>query len=610
MVAIADRLRAPWSKVTANERAYVNDSCGRLLSSAAMNAPESPGIRPIADVARELGIADDHLEAYGRFKAKVDMAAASGKPRGAGRLVLVTAINPTPAGEGKTTTSLGLVMGMRQLGKNVIACLREPSLGPVFGVKGGGTGGGKTSLHPADDINLHFTGDIHAITSANNLLSAMIDNALHFGTKLPVPSSVTEGSTVKAGEKGALDPRGITWARALDMNDRSLRNVIVGLGQRTDGYPRQERFDITAASEVMAVLALSEDLEDLRARLGRIVIGTTDTGAAATADDLGAASAMTALLRDAMKPNLVQTLEGGPAIVHAGPFANIAHGCSSVVATRLGLALGDYVVTEGGFGLDLGGEKFIDIKCRQMGVFPRLVVLVATLRALKMHGGVSVKQASEPNASALEKGLSHLDKHLDTLKELGLPAVVSINVFPNDTEEELALVEKATSARAVTSVRCEGFAKGGAGALELARVVAETADATDMSPPPAHFVYELDDSMADKIRKVARLVYGADDVVFTAKADKDIERIKKLGYQKIPVCMAKTQLSLTDDPAVFGRPRGFKITVREVRLAAGAGFAVPLTGQMMTMPGLPKEPAAYNVRIEPDGRIRGLMQND
>ncbi len=555
-----------------------------------------PRIRPIHDVARDLGLSDAHLEAYGRSKAKVDLAALEGPPRGAARLVLVTAINPTPAGEGKTTTSIGLAMGMRRLGKDVVLCLREPSLGPVFGVKGGGTGGGKASLYPADDINLHFTGDIHAITSANNLLSAMIDNALHFGEKF--------------GDKGALDPRGVTWARALDMNDRALRGVIVGLGQRADGFPRQERFDITAASEVMAVLALSEGLDDLRARLGRIIVGSTESGAAATADDLGASSAMTALLRDALKPNLVQTLEGGPAIVHTGPFGNIAHGCSSVVATKLGMRLSDYVVTEAGFGLDLGGEKFIDIKCRQMGVFPRAVVLVATLRALKVHGGAKVKASADPDPASLERGIAHLEKHVETLTSLGLPTVVAINVFPADLDEELVLVEKAMKARGARAVRCEGYARGGEGALELARAVTEVADGTDAAPPPAKFVYDLTDPLPTKISKIAKAVYGADGAVLTPKAERDVARIEKLGYGRVPVCMAKTQLSLTDDPSVQGRPHGFTITVREVRLSAGAGFAVPLTGQMMTMPGLPREPAARNVRVEPDGRIRGLMQND
>lgn len=558
------------------------------------NLPTEP--QPIADVAREIGLNPEHVETYGRGKAKIDLAALSQPASGKGRLILVSAINPTPAGEGKTTTSIGLAMGMRRLGKKVALCLREPSLGPVFGVKGGGTGGGRASLVPADDINLHFTGDIHAITSAHNLLSAMVDNACHFGMRF--------------GDKGEIDARQVTWGRALDMNDRALRNVIVGLGRKVDGVPRQERFDITAASEVMAILALASGPEDLEARLSRIVIGSSASGSPITAGDVGAASAMTALLRDALKPNLVQTAEGGPAFVHAGPFGNIAHGCNSVLATRLGTLLGDYVVTEAGFGFDLGGEKFLDIKCRQMGVFPRMLVLVATLRALKMHGGAAVKVAGEPNREALEKGLAHLEKHLETAAFFGLPALVAINAFPNDTAEELDLVAKTLSERKVRAVRCEGFARGGEGAIELAEAVSELADSTDAAPPPAKFVYEPGDLLKDKVRKVAQVVYGAKDVSFTAQADQSIKRIGELGYGQVPVCMAKTQLSLTDDPAIAGRPRDFTITVRDVRLSAGAGFAVPLTGDMMTMPGLPKEPAALKVKLLPDGRIRGLMQND
>jgi formate--tetrahydrofolate ligase len=554
------------------------------------------GPQPIADVAAELGIAQEHVEAYGRGKAKIDLAAVAQAPRGAGRLVLVSAINPTPAGEGKTTTSVGIAMGLRRLGKRVALCLREPSLGPVFGVKGGGTGGGKTTLVPADDINLHFTGDIHAITTAHNLLSAMIDNACHFGASL--------------GEKGLIDARQVTWGRALDMNDRALRNVVLGLGRKVDGVPRQDRFDITAASEIMAIVALASGWEDLEARLGRVVIGASSTGAAITASDVGASSAMTAVLRDALKPNLVQTAEGGPAIVHAGPFANIAHGCNSVLATRLGLACGDYVITEAGFGFDLGGEKFLDIKCRAMGVFPRALVLVATLRALKMHGGVKVASAGEPNAEALERGLAHLEKHLETAKFYGLPTIVAINVFPNDTADELELVARAAKSRGVQSIACEGFAKGGEGALELARAVAEVTDATDASPPPARYTYELGDSLREKVAKIATTVYGAGDVAFTANALKDEKRIADLGYASLPVCMAKTQLSLTDNPSIPGRPKDFTITVREVRLSAGAGFVVPLTGEMMTMPGLPREPAALRVKLLPDGKIKGLMQND
>jgi formate--tetrahydrofolate ligase len=554
------------------------------------------GPQPILDVARELGVSEAHVETYGRGKAKIDLAELDRKPSGKGRLVLVSAINPTPAGEGKTTTSVGLAMGMRRLGKNVALCLREPSLGPVFGVKGGGTGGGRATLVPADDINLHFTGDLHAITTAHNLLSAMVDNACHFRTAF--------------GQKGEIDARLVTWGRALDMNDRALRNVVLGLGRKVDGIPRQERFDITAASEIMAIVALATGPEDLEARLSRIVIGTSSSGAAITAGDVGAAGAMTALLRDAMKPNLVQTAEGGPALVHAGPFGNIAHGCNSVLATRLGLSLGDYVVTEAGFGFDLGGEKFLDIKCRSMGVFPRLLVLVATLRALKMHGGAPVKTAGDPNVEALERGVEHLQHHLEAASAFGLPVVVAINVFPNDSDAELSLVDEVTRRRGVRAVRCEGFARGGEGAMDLARAVVEVADQSDASPPPPRFLYELDDPLREKVKKIARTSYGASDVAFTAAAEQHMKRIEELGGGRLPVCVAKTQLSLTDDPSLAGRPRGFTITVREVRLSAGAGFVVPLTGEMMTMPGLPREPAALKVRLLPDGRIRGLMQND
>jgi formate--tetrahydrofolate ligase len=561
-----------------------------------MTLPLAP--QPIEAVARELGLDPAHVTPYGRGKAKIDLAAlapdssSAARAPGRGRLILMTAINPTPAGEGKTTTSVGLAMGLRRLGKNVALCLREPSLVPVFGVKGGGTGGGKAQLVPADDINLHFTGDIHAITSAHNLLAAMMDNALHFRTT-------------------PLDPRRVRWGRALDMNDRALREVVVGLGGVSQGVPREDRFDITAASEIMAILALSKDRADLEQRLARIVVGDTADKQAVTAGDLRASGAMAALLRDALLPNLVQTAEGGPAIVHAGPFGNIAHGCNSVIATRLGLRQGDYVITEAGFGLDLGGEKFLDIKCREMGVFPRCAVLVATLRALKMHGGVPLAKVGEPNPTALVKGLDHLDKHLATLTETyGLPAVVAINVFPNDTEEELAIVAEKAAARGAKTVRCDGFAKGGEGALELAEVVADLADSTDQNPPTARFAYDLSDSLEDKVRKVAEKVYGASGVVFAGTALKDIGRIRELGYGEVPVCVAKTQLSLSDDPQRPGRPENFVVTVRAVRLSAGAGFAVPLTGDILTMPGLPREPAATRVRILDDGKIVGLMQNE
>lgn len=559
-----------------------------------IEAPFRP--RPISGVAEELGLTADDYVPYGRGKAKLELSALSRPKRGEGRLVLVTAINPTPAGEGKTTTSIALAMGMRRLGKNAVLALREPSLGPVFGVKGGGTGGGKASLTPADDINLHFTGDIHAITTAHNLLSALVDNAIYFREVI--------------GDKGELDPRQITWGRALDMNDRFLRRCVVGLGGRGHGVPREDRFDITAASEIMAILALASSYEDLERRLARVVVGQTHAGAPVTAGDLGAESAMTAVLRDALQPNLVQTEEGGPAIVHAGPFGNIAHGCNSVLATRFAMSLGDYAITEGGFGFDLGGEKFLDIKCRQAGIWPRALVLVATLRALKMHGGAPVKACAEPDMESLKRGLDHLEKHLATAHAFGLEPIVALNVFPADTAAELEVVEQAATAFGARFGRSEGFARGGEGAIELARTVAEVADATDAAPPEPRYVYELTDSPQDKIRKITETVYGGKDVVFTPAAERSLERYAQMGAAELPICMAKTQLSLTDDPTLYGRPRDFTITVREVRLSAGAGFLVALTGEMMTMPGLPKVPASRTIKLLPDGRVKGLMQND
>ncbi len=552
--------------------------------------------RSIARVAEDLGLGPDDYVPYGRGKAKLELSLLDRAPSGKGRLVLVTAINPTPAGEGKTTTSIALAMGLRRLGKNAVLALREPSLGPVFGVKGGGTGGGKASLTPADDINLHFTGDIHAITTAHNLLSALVDNTAYFR------EPVAGGSE--------LDPRQISWGRALDMNDRFLRKVMVGLGGKAHGVPREERFDITAASEVMAILALASSHADLEARLGRIVVGHTFDGKHVTAADIGAASAMTAVLRDALQPNLVQTEEGGPAIVHCGPFGNIAHGCNSILATRLAMSLGDYAITEAGFGFDLGGEKFLDIKCRQAGIWPRAVVLVATLRALKMHGGAPVKTCGEPDAERLKKGIEHLEKHLETASAFGLKPVVAINVFPNDPPEEIALVEKAVGALGARLARSDGFAKGGEGALDLARTVAEVVDATDADPPKPKYVYELSDPPRTKIEKIARTVYGAKDVLFSAPAEKSLERWVAIAGPELPICMAKTQMSLTDDPAIPGRPRDFTITVRDVRLSAGAGFLVALTGDVMTMPGLPKVPASRTIKLLPDGKIKGLMQND
>jgi formate--tetrahydrofolate ligase len=550
----------------------------------------------IVELADELGLGVDDLEPYGRGKAKLSLDLLNRPANGTGRLVLVTAINPTPAGEGKTTVCISLAMGLRRLGRSAVLALREPSLGPVFGSKGGGTGGGRASLTPADDINLHFTGDIHAITTAHNLLSALVDNAIFFREEIP--------------GRGVIDPGQVTWGRALDMNDRALRRSIVGIGPKTDDLSRQEHFDITAASEIMAIVALASGLEDLEDRLSRIVVGRTHAGQAVTAGDLRASGAMTVVLRDALRPNLVQTEEGGPAIVHCGPFGNIAHGCNSVVATRLAMKLGDYAITEAGFGFDLGGEKFLDIKCRLAGIWPRAVVIVATLRALKMHGGAPVAICGEPDTTTLIKGLEHLEHHLATASAFGLTPIVAINLFPNDTESELLLVEEAVAARGVRFARTDGFARGGEGSLDLARVVSEVVDLTDVAPPQPRFIYNESDSPHDKIRKIATVVYGASDVAFTPAAELDIARIAELGYSNLPICMAKTHLSLTDDPRIAGRPRNFIITVREVRLSAGAGFLIPMTGAVMTMPGLPRVPASRNIRLLPDGSIAGLMQND
>jgi formate--tetrahydrofolate ligase len=549
-------------------------------------------LRPIQDVAADLGLSADDVIPWGRHRAKVSLDALTrreGSPQG--RLVLVSAINPTPAGEGKTTTSVALAMGLAKRGRRAVAALREPSLGPVFGMKGGGTGGGLATLEPSADINLHFTGDIHAITAAHNLLAAIADNALHF--RDPVD----------------LDPRSMRWRRALDMNDRALRHVVVSMG-KGNGPPRETAFDITAASEVMAILCLATSVKDLEARLGRILVGTTPAGKPVRASDLGASAAMTALLLDALMPNLVQTREGSAAVVHGGPFANIAHGCNSVLATRLALAYGQDVITEAGFGFDLGAEKFLDIKCRAAGVWPHGVVLVATHRALKMHGGVAVAKAAEPNTAALVKGLEHLEKHLETLRFYGLPAVVAVNGFPQDTDDEQAALKDFAAHNHVDVARHEGFAKGGEGALELADAVGAMLDRSDANRPVARYTYELGDAPAEKIRKIARTVYGADDVHFTPSALKDLDAAVALGGAELPVCMAKTHLSLTDDPTRAGRPRGFTITVKEARLSAGAGFIVALTGDIMTMPGLPKVPAAARVVVHDDGRVTGLMQGE
>ncbi len=556
-----------------------------------------PTLRPITAVAEELGLHADDLIPYGRDKAKIDLAALDRPQRGKGKLVLVSAITPTPAGEGKTTTSVTLAMGLRKRGKNAVASLREPSLGPVFGVKGGGTGGGKAQLVPANEINLHFTGDLHAISAANNLLAAIVDNELHFA------------SGASGGGLG-LDPRRVTWRRAIDMNDRALRDITIGLGGRNGGVPRESGFDITAASEVMAVLCLASSREDLVARLGRIVVGKSYDLKPITAKDLGADVAMAALLADAIQPNLAQTMEGGPALVHGGPFANIAHGCSSVLSTRVALRYADTVITEGGFGFDLGAEKFLDIKCRSAGLWPDAAVVVATLRALKFHGGVEPKSAGAPNEAALAKGIENLERHLETARFYGLPTVVAINHFDTDPASEVALVRERCGALGVPVALSRGFADGGEGGLELADAVDAILTTNEGRPKTPKYAYELTDSYAAKMEGIAKNVYGADGVDIEPSAKSTLDALVKDGYANLPVCMAKTQLSVSDDAKKQGRPRGFRVTVREVRLSAGAGFAVALLGDVMTMPGLPKVPAARNVRIDADGTIRGLMQNE
>jgi len=531
-------------------------------------------MRPIAEVARELGLRDDDVEPCGRAMAKVSLRALDDPRKGPGRLVLVSAVNPTRAGEGKTTTAISLAMAMRRLGARAVLALRQPSLGPLFGVKGGGTGGGRATLEPADDINVHFTGDIHAIVSAHNLLSSFVDNAIHWRESF-------EGSEI--------DPRRVSWGRVLDSEDRFLRRCVIGLGGAMHGVPREEHFDIAAASEVMAIVALARDGADLETRLGHIVAAWTHEGAAVTADKLGASGAMAALLRHALLPNLVQTSEGTPAFVHAGPFANIAHGCSSAIATRLAVSLGDYAITEAGFGFDLGGEKFLDIKCRAAGVWPRAVVLVVTLRALEAHGGIE-----------------HLDKHLESVAAFGLPAVVALNVFAGDGRDAIDALAREMGVRGVAFAATDGYARGGEGAIDLARVLRNVADASDASPPAPRFLYPLDVAPDDKARAIARTVYGARDVVFTGRAQADLAQARPMGGDRLPLCFAKTHLSLSDDPHLLGRPHDFVVTVREVRLSAGAEMLVALTGDVTTMPGLPREPAARHIRLRGDGRIVGL----
>ena len=542
-------------------------------------------LRRINDIADSLGIPEDAVENYGRYKAKIDPLALKDLPERA-KLILVTAITPTPAGEGKTTTSVGLTDGLRKIGKNAVVALREPSLGPVFGVKGGAAGGGYAQVVPMEDINLHFTGDFHAIGAANNLLAAMLDNHIQQGNAL------------------GIDPKQITWKRAVDMNDRQLRHIVDGLGGKAQGVPREDGFDITVASEIMAVLCLAADLMDLKARLARIIVGYTYDGRPVTAHDLKAEGAMTALLKDAIKPNLVQTLEGTPAFIHGGPFANIAHGCNSVSATRAALKLADYVVTEAGFAADLGAEKFLDIKCRMADLHPAAVVLVATVRALKYHGGVAKADPGVENLEALERGLPNLLQHVGNIREVyGLPCVVAINAFPTDTKAELDLVEARCNALGVNVALSEVWAKGGEGGRTLAEEVVRLCD----EPSDFRFSYPLDLSIEEKLEMICRRIYHADGVALTPGAKKQAKQLTELGFAGLPICMAKTQYSFSDDAALLGAPKGFTVTVRNLKVSAGAGFIVALTGDIMTMPGLPKVPAAEKIDVDENGRITGLF---
>ena len=545
---------------------------------------------PITEIAAKAGIDDEYLEQYGKYKAKIDYKLLKDSKRGNGKLILVTAMNPTPAGEGKTTTTIGLADGLQKLGKKVMVALREPSLGPVFGVKGGAAGGGYAQVVPMEDINLHFTGDFHAIGAANNLLAAMIDNHIYQGNEL------------------GIDPRKITWRRCGDMNDRQLRFVVDGLGGRVNGTPREDGYDITVASEIMAVLCLASDINDLKERLSRIIIGYTygkvSEQKPVTAGDLHAQGAMAALLKDALKPNLVQTLEHVPAIVHGGPFANIAHGCNSVTATKMAMKLADYAVTEAGFGADLGAEKFLDIKCRMAGLQPNAVVIVSTVRSLKYNGGVAKADLGAENLEALEKGLPNLLKHVSNIRDVyGLPCVVAINEFPTDTPAEIKLVEDKCKELGVNVVLSQVWAKGGEGGKALAEEIIRLVE----QPADFHFSYELEGSIEDKLNQIATKIYGARGVVMTADAAKQAKQLEALGFGNCPICVAKTQYSLTDDPKKLGAPKDFDITVRGVKISAGAGFIVALTGEIMTMPGLPKVPAAVKIDVDENGKITGLF---
>ncbi len=544
-------------------------------------------IKPISDIAEKLGISADELEFYGKYKAKLPLSLLKKyENKEDGKLILVTAINPTPAGEGKTTVTVGLGEAMNRIGKKAVIALREPSMGPVFGIKGGAAGGGYAQVIPMEDINLHFTGDMHAITAANNLLCAIIDNHIQQGNEL------------------RIDPRRILFKRCLDMNDRALRNVVIGLGGKVNGVPREDGFMITVASEIMAILCLSSGIKDLKERLGSILTAYTYDGTPVYARDLNAVGSMAALLKDAIKPNLVQTLENTPALMHGGPFANIAHGCNSVTATRLALKLGDYCITEAGFGADLGAEKFLDIKCRCAGLKPSCVVIVATIRALKYNGGVPKTELSKENTAALKKGIVNLGTHIENMRKYGLPVVVAINRFATDTEAEIETIEAFCKEKDVPVSLTEVFARGGEGGKELAEKVVKTIETKE-----AHFkpIYDEKLSIKEKLNVLAKEIYRAGDVVFTSNAEKAISEIEKLGKDKLPICVAKTQYSLSDDPQKLGSPKGFTLTVRDVRLSAGAGFIVALTGDIMTMPGLPKQPAAYKIDVDDDGNVSGLF---
>lgn len=543
-------------------------------------------MQPITEIAKHLEIPEDDLELYGKYKAKISLDYWNTlKNRPNGKLILVTAINPTPAGEGKTTTSIGLGDALHKLGKKTTIALREPSLGPCFGLKGGAAGGGYSQVVPMEDINLHFTGDFHAITTAHNLLAAVIDNHIQQGNALD------------------LDVRRITWKRVLDLNDRALRNIICGLGGKAHGVPRETGFDITVASEMMAILCLTSDLEDMKKRLGNIIIGYTRSGRIVRAKELNVTGALTLLFKDAIKPNLVQTLEGTPALIHGGPFANIAHGCNSVMATKYALKMADYTVTEAGFGADLGAEKFLDIKCRFTGFKPNAVVIVATIRALKMHGGLAKTELDTENIEALKKGMTNLAKHIENIHKFGLPIVVAINAFPTDTENELQELKTLCESMGASVSISGAWAKGGEGAIDLAKKVIEAAE----KPSDFHYMYDENDTIKNKINAIATKIYGADGVNYTPAVEKTIAELEAAGLDKMPICMAKTQYSLSDDQTKLGAPTGFKITVRELRISAGAGFIVALTGNVLTMPGLPKKPAAENMDIDINGKITGLF---